>query len=107
MRIGGIIIVTNRETIINKIAELEDSDAASIKMVFDDLEEIIYDCLSSTTPTEKQQINLFNGIKLIGEYKEGKQIYNINLKKNTKARDSIVVKANFSKTFKNRINGRY
>lgn len=63
-----VIIVITKEMLINDLASVEGVSATSIRHLYDEFERIVFDRLSSTTPTEKTVVKLFNGLSIECKY---------------------------------------
>lgn len=59
--------------IIKQLADTEGVSATSIRHFYNDLERIIFDRLSSTTPTDNTVVKLFEGISINCNYNEAKE----------------------------------
>lgn len=57
-----------QEKIIKQIAEKEDINMATVRDIFKSAEKIIFDHLSSTTPTESTIIKVLDGLSLECNY---------------------------------------
>lgn len=53
----------NQENIIKDISKKEDIDIATVRKIFKSAEGIIFDYLSSTTPTDKTVVKLLDGLQ--------------------------------------------
>lgn len=60
--------------IIKELANQEGVSATSIRHLYNDLERIIFDRLSSATPTEKSVVKLFDGLSIECKYYDEKVI---------------------------------
>lgn len=67
------LIVTQND-LIKQIAKEEDIHVATVRQVLRSAENIIFDHLSSTTPTENTVIKVFNGLSLECSYKPAREI---------------------------------
>ena len=65
----------NQENIIKDISKKEDIDIATVRKVFKSAEDIIFDHLSSTTPSENTIIKLLDGLSLECNYIPEKEIH--------------------------------
>ena len=61
---GRNCLVVTQDTIIKNIADKEDINVATVRQIFKSAEDVIFDYLSSTPPSENIKIKLFNGISL-------------------------------------------
>ena len=57
-------MVITKENFIERIANKEDMDAATVRKIFKSAEDIIFACLSSTSPSENTIIKLLDGLRL-------------------------------------------
>ncbi|MCM1399915.1 MAG: hypothetical protein NC225_10605 [Clostridium sp.] len=64
-----------QEDLIKQIAMKEDINAATVQTIFKSAEKIIYDYLSSTTPSESKLIKLLDGLTLECHYIPEKKIH--------------------------------
>ena len=64
---NGNITVT-QDDLINQVAAREDTSVATVRQIFDSAENIIFDYLSSTSPSENVTVKLFSGLSLEGKY---------------------------------------
>lgn len=88
---------------MKQIADREDMNVATVRNVFKSAEKIIFDHLSSTTPSENVVIKLLNGISLERKY-VGKKTYTKGMFKNVDCLEHVNIKANLSKYYNNRVN---
>lgn len=76
-KIGGqadYLIIT-QENLVKQIAEKEDINVATVRDIFKSAEDIIFDYLSSTTPSENTVIKLLDGLSLECSYIPEKEIH--------------------------------
>ena len=64
-----------QENLVKQIAEKEDINVATVRDIFKSAEDIIFDYLSSTTPSEKKVIKLLDGLSLECNYIPEKEIH--------------------------------
>lgn len=64
-----------QENLVKQIAEKEDINVATVRNIFKSAEDIIFDYLSSTTPSEKRVIKLLDGLSLECNYIPEKEIH--------------------------------
>lgn len=57
-------MVITKENFIERIANKEDIDTATVRKIFKSAEDIIFACLSSTSPSENTVIKLLDGLHL-------------------------------------------
>ena len=61
-------MIVKQEKLIKDIAEKERVGIATVRDIFKTAEEIIFDYLSSATPTKNVVIKVFDGLKLESKY---------------------------------------
>lgn len=64
-----------QENLVKQIAEKEDINVATVRKIFKSAEAIIFDYLSSTTPSENKTIKLLDGLSLECNYIPEKEIH--------------------------------
>lgn len=64
-----------QENLVKQIAEKEDINVATVREIFKSAEDIIFDYLSSTTPSENRIIKLLDGLSLECNYIPEKEIH--------------------------------
>lgn len=68
-------MIITQDTLIKQIADKEDINVATVREVFKSAEDIIFDHLSSTTPSENIIIKLLDGLSLECNYIPEKEIH--------------------------------
>lgn len=68
-------MIVTQESLVKQIAEKENMNAATVHNIFKSAENIIFACLSSTTPSEKTTIRLLDGLSLECNYIPEKEIH--------------------------------
>ena len=68
-------MIITQDTLIKQIADKEDINVATVREIFKSAEDIIFDHLSSTTPTENTVIKLLDGLSLECNYVPEKEIH--------------------------------
>ena len=68
-------LLITQENLIKQIADKENINTSTVKKVFKATEDIIFDCLSSTTPAENTVIKLMAGLSLECNYIPEKEIH--------------------------------
>ena len=96
-------MTVTQENIIKKIADKEDMNVATVRQIFKTAENIIFDYLSSSTPTEKIDIKIFNGMS-IGRTYIGEKIYTKGMFEDLDCPEHVKLKASVSKYYTNRVN---
>lgn len=103
-RENGYLIVT-QETLIQQIAEKENIDAATVRKIIKSAEDIVFDYLSSMTPSENITLKLFHGISIDRKYVDKKN-YSKGMFQNITCPAHVKVKANSSKYYGEQVNQR-
>ena len=68
-------MIITQDTLIRQIADKEDINVATVREIFKSAEDIIFDHLSSTTPSENTVIKLLDGLSLECNYVPEKEIH--------------------------------
>ena len=68
-------MIITQDTLIKQIADKEDINVATVRNIFKSAEDIIFDHLSSTTPSENTIIKLLDGLSLECNYVPEKEIH--------------------------------
>lgn len=68
-------MIVTQEELIKEIAKKEDMDFTTIRKIFKSAEHVIFDYLSSTTPTENIIVKLLDGLSLECSYIPEKEIH--------------------------------
>lgn len=68
-------MIITQENIIKQIAASEDMDAATVRRIFESAEKIVFDSLSSATPSENVIVKLMDGLRLECNYVPEKEIH--------------------------------
>ncbi len=93
----------NQDLLINQIADKEDINVATVRKLFKSAEDIIFDYLSSITPSEEITIKLFNGVSIKRKYIKGKK-YSKGMFKNIDCQEHVNIKAYLSKYYNGQVN---
>ena len=88
---------------MKQISIKEDIEMATVRDIFKSAEDIIFDHLSSTTPSENIIIKLLNGVNIERKYIKEK-VYSKGMFKDISCPEHVGVKANISKYFNKKIN---
>ena len=96
-------MIITQDTLIKQIADREDISVATVRNIFESAEEIIFDHLSSTTPSENIIIKLFKGISLERKY-IGQKKYSKGMFQDIDCPEHVNVKANSSKYYNKKVN---
>lgn len=92
-----------QDVLINQIATKEDIDVATVRKILKSAENIIFDYLSSITPSEEVNIKLLNGINIKRKYIKKKK-YSKGMFQNIECPDHVNVKASLSKYYNGQVN---
>ena len=68
-------MIITQDTLIKQIADKEDINVATVRGIFKSAEDIIFDHVSSTTPSENTIIKLLDGLILECNYVPEKEIH--------------------------------
>ena len=68
-------MIITQDILIKQIADKEDINVATVREIFKSAEDIIFDHLSSTTPSENTIIKLLDGLSLECNYVPEKEIH--------------------------------
>lgn len=68
-------MIITQDTLIKQIADKEDINVATVREIFKSAEDIIFDHLSSTTPSENIIIKVLDGLSLECNYIPEKEIH--------------------------------
>ncbi len=68
-------MILTQDDLIKQIANKEDINVATVRNIFKSAENIIFDYLSSTTPSENKSIRLLDGLSLECNYIPEKEIH--------------------------------
>ena len=92
----------NQENIIKDISKKEDIDIATVRKVFKSAEGIIFDYLSSTTPTDKTVVKLLDGLSLECKYVPSQEIHRYE---DIQCDEKIWVKPKITRHYNRKLNG--
>ncbi len=92
-----------QDVLINQIAIKEDIDVSTVRKILKSAENIIFDYLSSITPSEEVNIKLLNGINIKRKYIKRKK-YSKGMFQNIECPDHVNVKASLSKYYNGQVN---
>ena len=68
-------MILTQDDLVKRIAKREDINVAMVRKVFKTAEKIIFDHLSSTTPSETNTIKPFDGLSIECKYMPEKEIH--------------------------------
>lgn len=97
------MIVTQKQ-LISQIAKKEGVSAATVRRIIEATEDVVFDCLSSTTPSESVVVKILNGISVVGKYTPTKDIHTYE---DIHCEERIKVRAKVTRHYSRRINGYY
>lgn len=86
---------------MKQIAKREDINVATVRAIFGSAENIIFDYLSSTTPSEKTTVKVFNGLSLECNYIPEREIYTFD---NIKCDARIWTKPKITRYYNKKLN---
>ena len=92
-----------QDVLINQIATKEDIDVATVRKILKSAENIIFDYLSSITPSEEVNIKLLNGINIKRKYIKKKK-YSKGMFQNIECPDHLNIIACLSKYYNGQVN---
>ncbi len=92
-----------QDVLINQIAIKEDIDVATVRKILKSAENIVFDYLSSITPSEDINIKILNGINIKRKYIKKKK-YSKGMFQNIECPDHVNVKACLSKYYNGQVN---
>lgn len=95
-------MIITQDELIKQIADTEDIDMATVRKVFKSAENLIFDHLSSTTPTDNTTIKLLNGLSLECSYIPE---HEINTYANIMCESKIWVKPKITRYYNRKLNG--
>ncbi len=91
-----------QEKLIKQIAEKEDINVDTVRKIFKAAENIIFDYLSSTTPSENRIIKLMDGLSLECKHIPEKEIHTYD---NIICKPRIWAKPKITRYYNRKING--
>lgn len=96
-------MVITQDELIKQIAEKEDINLATVREVFESAEDIIFDHLSSTSPSDDILIKILNGVTLERRYIQKKK-YSKGIFQDINCPAKIKLKASSSKYLAKKVN---
>lgn len=96
-------MIITQDTLIKQIADREKVDTATVRTIFKSAEDIIFDCLSSTAPSENIIVKLLKGISLERKYIETKK-YSKGMFQDMDCAEHVKIRANSSKYYSKKVN---
>lgn len=94
-------LVITQKKLIDQIAKKEDINVETVRRIFSAAEGIIFDYLSSTTPSENVVVKILNGLSLTGKYLPKKEIHTYD---DIKCEERISVKPKITRYYNRKIN---
>ena len=94
-----------QDNLINQIANKEDINVATVRQILKSAEDIIFDYLSSISPSEEVNIKLFNGFNIKRKYIKGRK-YSKGMFQNIDCPEHVNVKACMSKYYNGQVNSK-
>lgn len=95
-------MIITQENLIKQIADKEDINVATVRTIFKSAENIIFDHLSSTTPSENTIIKLMDGLSLECNYVPEKEIHTYD---NILCKPKIWTKPKITRYYNRKLNG--
>lgn len=95
-------MIITQDNLIKQIADKEYIDIATVRKVFKSAEGIVFDYLSSTTPSDKKVIKLLDGLSLECKYIPEKEIHTYG---NIICKPRIWVKSKITRYYNRKLNG--
>lgn len=103
-RMGGKShLYINQDTLVKQIADRENINVATVRKLFKTTEDIIYDYLSSISPSEEITVKLWNGISIKRQYIQ-KRSYSKGMFEDIECPEHVTVKARLSKYYIRQVN---
>lgn len=95
-------MILTQDNLVKQIAENEDINVATVREIFKSAEDIIFDYLSSTTPSEKRIIKLLDGLSLECKYIPEKEIHTYD---DITCKPKIWTKPKITRYYNRKLNG--
>lgn len=95
-------MIITQENLVKRIANREDIDVATVRKIFESAENIIFDYLSSTTPSENMTVKLMDGLSLECNYLPEKEIHTYD---DIVCKPRIWVKPKITRYYNRKLNG--
>ncbi|MBC5688195.1 hypothetical protein H8S37_04505 [Mediterraneibacter sp. NSJ-55] len=95
-------MILTQENLIKQIAKREDINVVLVRKVFKSAEKIIFEHLSSTTPSENMTVKVLNGLNIECNYIPQKEIHTFS---NFICDDRIWAKPKLSRYYNKKLNG--
>lgn len=95
-------MILTQDDLIKRIAKKEDINVAMVRKVFKDAEKIIFDHLSSTTPSETMIAKPLDGLSIECQYVPEREVFGFG---NFVAEDRIKAKPKITRHYNRKLNG--
>lgn len=95
-------MILTQDDLIKRIAKREDINVAMVRKVFKSAEKIIFDHLSSTTPSETNTIKPFDGLSIECKYIPEKEIHTYD---DILVNEKIWAKPKITRHYNRKLNG--
>ncbi len=92
-----------QDTLMKQIADKENMNVAAVRKLFKSAEDIVFDYLSSTAPSEEINIKLLNGINIKRKYIKKKK-YSKGMFQNIDCPEHVNIKISLSKYYNGQVN---
>lgn len=95
-------MILTQDDLIKRIAKKEDINVAMVRKVFKDAEKIIFDHLSSTTPSETMIAKPLDGLSIECQYVPEREVFGFGT---FIAEDRIKAKPKITRHYNRKLNG--
>lgn len=95
-------MIVTQDSLIKQISEKEDIDIATVRKIFKSAEDIVFDYLSSTTPSEKRVVKLLDGLSLECKHVPEKEIHTY---RDIVCKSRIWAKSKITRYYNRKLNG--
>lgn len=95
-------MILTQDDLIKRIAKKEDINVAMVRKVFKTAEKIIFDHLSSTTPSEAMTVKPLDGLSIECQYVPEKEVFGFGT---FIAEDRIKAKPKITRHYNRKLNG--
>jgi hypothetical protein len=99
---GRCLLVITQKNLIKQISENENINLATVQKIFKAAENIIFDNLSSTTPSENTIIKILDGLSLECNYIPEKEIHTYD---NIVCKARVWTKPKITRYYNRKLNG--
>lgn len=94
-------MIITQDDLIREIADREDINVATVRQIFRTAENIVFDYLSSTTPSENTKVKLFKGLNIESSYGHSSPK---GILRDVIFKPKILAKAKLTKYYKQKLN---